>query len=137
MAASMGQQMARNFCRYPELAGAEIVVPVPLFTAKLRSRGYNQSDLLARHFAQNTGLAYRPECLRRIRNTPSQTRLGRQARLANMEGAFMCPFPALVKGKVLLLVDDVSTTGATLEGCATALKQAGAKRVMAYTYARE
>ena len=137
MAFSMGRQMARNFCRYPELSAAELVVPVPLFTAKLRSRGYNQSERLAYSFAQHTGLPIHTSLLKRTRNTVSQTTLNRAGRLANMTGAFTCVHPQQVKGKVILLIDDVATTGATLEGCAAALKAAGARRVLAYTFARE
>ena len=73
----------------------------------------------------------------RSRDTVSQTTLGRSGRLANMTGAFACVRPQAVKGKTLLLIDDVATTGATLEGCAVALKQAGAKKVLAFTFARE
>lgn len=137
MAPSMGKQMALNFSRYPELAGAEVVVPVPLFASKLRARGYNQSERLARSFSGHTGLPLLNSVLVRTRNTPSQTKLNRAGRLANMAGAFTCVRPERVKGKVVLLVDDVATTGATLEGCAAALKAAGAKQVVAYTYARE
>lgn len=137
LAENMGRQMGQNFAGYTELAGAELVVPVPLFKRRQRGRGYNQSELLARSFARYTGLALAPHALMRSRDTVSQTKLGRAARLANMQGAFACVQPGLVKGKVILLVDDVATTGATLEGCATALRRAGAKRVLAYTYARE
>lgn len=137
MATSMGAQMARNFCRYPELSGAELIVPVPLFPAKFRARGYNQSEWLACNFSQHTGIPLCTSLLKRTRDTISQTTLNRAGRLANMTGAFTCVEPQQVKGKVILLIDDVATTGATLEGCAVALKMAGAKRVLAYTYARE
>lgn len=136
-AKTMGSQMACNFAQYPELADAQLVVPVALFKTKKRKRGYNQSELLARYFSQQTGLPMACNVLVRSRDTVSQTRLGRKARLSNMTNAFSCPNPLQVKGKVILLIDDVATTGATLEGCAIALRQAGAKRVMAYTYARE
>lgn len=137
LAREMGKRMAVHFCKYPELASAEIVMPVPLFPARQRKRGYNQSALLARAFAKETGLYVDETSLVRTRNTRSQTKLGRKARLDNMTGAFLCRRPEDVKGKVILLVDDVATTGATLEGCAAALKAAGAKKVFAYTFARE
>lgn len=137
MAASMGKQMARNFSHYPELSCVELVTAVPLHPSKQRTRGYNQSELLGCSFAHHTGLCWKPALLKRTRNTKSQTKLNRAGRLANMQGAFTCTVPSQVKGKVVLLIDDVSTTGATLEGCAIALKEAGAKRVFAYTYARE
>ena len=137
LAAYMGRQMAFCFKKYPELVPAERVIPVPLFPKKGRARGYNQSDLLARHFAAQVGLSVDDTSLVRVRDTVSQTTLGRMGRLANMTGAFLCKNPAVVKGKTILLIDDVATTGATLEGCAVALKQAGAKKVLAYTFARE
>lgn len=137
LAREMGNLMAVRFCTYPELAAAEIVMPVPLFPKRRRKRGYNQSALLARWLAAGTGLSYDDVSLARTRDTVSQTTLGRRGRLANMTGAFACKNPAAVKGKVILLVDDVATTGATLEGCAVALKAAGAKKVFAYTFARE
>lgn len=137
MAAGMGEQMARHFSRYPELANVEIVTAVPLHPSKQRARGYNQSELLGQSFARHTGLAWEPALLKRARNTKSQTKLNRAERLANMTGAFSCVAPEQVRGKTILLIDDVATTGSTLEGCAIALKTAGAKRVFAYTYARE
>ena len=137
LASYMGNWMARSYVRYPELAEAEVVVPVPLFPKKNRRRGYNQSALLAQVFAPAVGLAYTAAVLVRVRDTVSQTKLGRQARLENMTGAFRCINPSLVKGKTVLLIDDVATTGATLEGCAVSLKEAGAKKVLAYTFARE
>ena len=137
LAREMGCLMAVRFCKYPELSAAEIVMPVPLFPKRRRKRGYNQSALLARWLAEETGLMYDETSLARTRDTVSQTKLGRKGRLANMTGAFACKNPAAVKGKVILLVDDVATTGATLEGCAAALKAAGAKKVFAYTFARE
>lgn len=137
LAPMMGLQMAQYFAHYPELACVELLVPVPLFSAKIRRRGYNQSELLSRYLASHTGLPLCTTALVRTRNTQSQTQLGRMARLANMHKAFSCVNPQIVKGKIILLIDDVATTGATLEGCALALKAAGAKKVFAYTFARE
>lgn len=137
LAREMGHLMVVRFCLYPELSSAEIVMPVPLYPKRRRKRGYNQSALLAKQLALGTGLAYDDTSLVRGRDTVSQTTLGRQDRLFNMTGAFVCKNPSAVKGKVILLVDDVATTGATLEGCASALKAAGAKKVFAYTFARE
>ena len=133
----MAEQMVKRFGAYPELAGVNLIVPVPLYPRRKRARGYNQSELLACSFAAQTGLEADITSLKRVRNTVSQTTLGRQGRLSNMLGAFVCTNPGRVRGKTVLLIDDVATTGATLEGCAVALKQAGAKRVYAYTYARE
>ncbi len=137
LADDMGRQMAQNFAAYKELSGAELVIPVPLFPRRQRRRGYNQSERLARAFSNYTGLPLAAHALVRLRNTLSQTKLGRAARLSNMQGAFSVAQKEAVQGKTILLIDDVATTGTTLEGCAVALRAAGAKRVFAYTYARE
>lgn len=137
LAKYMGAQMALRYKNYPELAEAEVVMPVPLFPKRNRTRGYNQSELLAENFAPLVGLPLDSKSLVRIKNTISQTTLGRVGRLANMKGAFAYQNQEPIKGKTVLLIDDVATTGATLEGCAEALKAAGAKKVMAYTFARE
>lgn len=131
----LGERMAQEFIKYPELTPIDWVVPVPLHPKKRRVRGYNQSQLLAESFCKHTGLLLRGEVLLRQRDTLSQARLKRAERLTNMAGAFAA-LPE-VKGKRILLIDDVATTGATLEGCAAALKQAGAKQVTAFTLARE
>ena len=133
----MGTLMERQFAQYPELAEADILVPVPLFPKRGRKRGYNQSELLARSLGRQIGLPVNTTALARVRNTVSQTTLGRKGRLQNMSGAFKTMRPQEVKGKVVLLIDDVATTGATLEGCAQALRAADAKKVLAYTFARE
>ena len=133
----MGKEMARRFCRYPEMAQAEVIMPVPLFSKKYRERGYNQSELLAQSLAEVLLIPLDKTSLKRTRNTVSQTTLGRKGRLENMTGAFVCRNPKSVYRKTVLLIDDVATTGATLEGCAQALKRAGAKKVLAYTFARE
>ena len=133
----MGRLMAGRYKNLPELGQADLVMPVPLFPRRRRKRGYNQSELLARVFANEALLALDTTSLVRMRDTLSQTKLGRKGRLENMIGAFRCMNPNAVKGKTILLIDDVATTGATLEGCAIALREAGAKRVEAYTFARE
>lgn len=133
----MGAFMARRFTLFGEFSDVNLVIPVPLFKKRMRKRGYNQSELLARAFCKETGIALDTSSLVRVRDTGSQTKLGREARIANMAGAFKVKDAAAVKGKTVLLIDDVATTGSTLEACAQALRQAGAKRVMAFTFARE
>ncbi|MBO7238667.1 MAG: ComF family protein [Elusimicrobiaceae bacterium] len=137
LAGYLAQRMNKEWDKYVDLKEAELLIPVPLYKKKHKQRGYNQSELLAQQLAQMRGLPLDTQSLIRNRNTPSQTEFGREGRLQNMSGAFSCVNPAALKGKVVLLIDDVATTGATLEGCAEALKAAGAKKVMAYTLARE
>jgi ComF family protein len=114
--------------------GLDAVLPVPMTKRGLLKRGFNQSALLAREVARRLGLALLLGALRKRRHTPRQTTLPRQERLRNLRGAFEAS--GVVKGKRLLLVDDVMTTGATLEECARALRRAQAKEVYALVLAR-
>lgn len=137
LAAYLGAFLGEAWPYFKELHGAQVLTPVPLYPSKQKKRGYNQSALLASQLGRLTGLKVEEELLCRVRNTPSQTGFGRQERIENMKDAFVCMCPHAVKDKVVLLIDDVATTGATLDACARALKKAGAKQVMAYTLARE
>lgn len=120
------------------LEEADLIVPVPLHRRRLFLRRYNQAALLAQRLAGLAGRPYRPRLLVRRRATPSQGRLSRRRRKLNVDGAFIVP-PALraeLKGKKVLLVDDVLTTGATLSSCARTLKRAGAASVDALVLSR-
>jgi ComF family protein len=111
------------------LAGrrADLVTEVPLHPARERERGYNQAALLARALSVRIGVPWVPSVLRRVRPTPTQTTLGPRARAANLAGAFAVAERAWVAGRMVLLVDDVFTTGATLGECSDALRAAGAR----------
>ena len=115
------------------------VIPVPLHPRRLFERRYNQSQLLASALCrQIPGLAVRPDVLERVRATPKQHGLGIRGRRRNVDGAFRIgkAGAAWISGRPVLLVDDVLTTGATLDACAGPLLRAGASRVMALTAAR-
>ncbi len=116
------------------LREAQALVPVPLHPRRLRERGFNQSLLIARSLASQAGVPVWPATLRRVRPTPPQTGLTAAARRLNMAGAFECR--ERLAGQILVLVDDVFTTGATLRSCAGALKRAGAGEVRVLTLAR-
>jgi len=117
---------------------ADVIVPVPVHADRLRERGFDQAEALARVAAAGLGLRCVP-VLERRRATRRQSELGRSARSANVAGAFAVRPAATraVAGKVVLLVDDVATTGATLRAAAVALMDAGAMAVAALTVARE
>ena len=114
----------------------DILVAVPLHSKRMRQRGYNQSDLLAEELSRLINLPTASGSLVRLRNTPSQVSLGAEARRSNVQGAFRCENPDY-QGKGVLLIDDVCTTGATLNACALALKEAGAASVWGLTLSRE
>ncbi|MFO7783445.1 MAG: D-glycero-beta-D-manno-heptose 1-phosphate adenylyltransferase [Desulfatiglandales bacterium] len=113
-----------------------LVMPVPLHLRRLRERGFNQSLLLARHVAALPGYELDYLALCRVRHTPSQSVLDRARRRENVRSAFGVKTPSAVKGRDVVLVDDVSTTGSTLDACSRALLQSGARRVYGLTLAR-
>ena len=111
------------------------IVPVPLHSTRYRERGFNQSHELAKYLAKYSGIAVIPNALVRKRPTPSQTRLSRRDRARNIAGAF-APGPASIAVGSCLLIDDVYTTGATLNECARVLRDAGATTVHCLAFAR-
>jgi len=133
LAEPLGEVMAAYWQRGP--FPAQVVVPVPLHRSRLRQRGYNQSLLLARAFARRVGLEVVADSLERERNTRSQVGLSAEERWANVAGAFRCTTHGL-RGKGVLLIDDVLTTGATLEACAAALLEGGVQSIWALTLTR-
>ncbi len=110
----------------------DMVVPVPLHTKRLAERGYNQSQLIAEYLAMQTGHPCVPEAMQRQRSTRSQVELSATERLANLAGAFRGD-PAQLANRIVLLIDDVYTTGATLSNCAQAALAAGAREVYGLT----
>ncbi len=114
----------------------DVIVPIPLHRARLRWRGFNQAVPLARAVARQCGLPVAPMALARRRPTPPQVGLPAAQRRANVRHAFTLRRPDLIDGRAVLLVDDVMTTGATLDECARVLNRAGARRVDALVLAR-
>ena len=113
----------------------DMVIPVPLSSKRLHERGYNQSFLLALPLSMKIQKPINKQSLRRVIDTQSQVGLDRHERSNNVSGAFFAN-SELVRGKNILLIDDVSTTGSTLEACASALKLAGANDIVGLTLAR-
>jgi ComF family protein len=109
---------------------ADLLVPVPLWDARRRERGFNQAELIAGALAERAGIPCSTGVLRRIRETPPQVGLNAGQRRTNVAGAFACVAADGIGDKFVLVIDDVATTGATLLACAEPLKAAGARRVV-------
>jgi ComF family protein len=115
------------------VAAADLLAPVPLHPKRIKNRGFNQALLLARTFPE---VPVAREAVVRTRHTVPQVGLNPKERQDNVKGAFAVPDPGLVKGKNVLLIDDLFTTGSTVKECAKVLRKAGARRVEVLTVAR-
>ncbi len=125
-----------TFFRFWDVNSIHLIVPVPLHMKRLRERGFNQSFLLIRRWARQEGLPFDGLTLSRSRWTEPQTALSRKERHKNIKGAFAVKDPEKIVGQKILLVDDVYTTGSTVNECARVLMEAGAKFVDVLTLAR-
>jgi ComF family protein len=114
-----------------------VLAPVPLHKSRLRQRGFNQAALLAQKVADVFGAEYEEDALIRVRKTKPQVELSGKARKENVKDAFRCLKSNQVKGKNILLIDDVCTTGATLEACAYQLRREKVKQVWGLVLARQ
>jgi ComF family protein len=135
IAVKLGRMMATVAMADPDIGNAEAIIPVPMHRVRLRERGMNQSLLLAEELSSELELPVLSGALVRTRYTKQQTTLARKKRRDNVAGAFKVTDIAAIKGKRLLLVDDVTTTGATLEECAKTLTDSGALAVYCLTAA--
>lgn len=130
VAAALGALLLPALARLP--GRFDVVVPVPLHARRLTERGYNQSAELARPL----GIPIVHDAIERVRDTPTQRKLDREARAANVRGAFRVRDDRLVRGRAVLVVDDVVTTGSTLRAVRACLEEAGAARTAALTLTR-
>ena len=113
----------------------QVILPIPLHKSKLRKRGFNQSDCFAEGLSTTMGVPWYRDVLQRNKATKTQTKKGRMERWQNVEKIFVVVKPEIIKDKHILLVDDVVTTGSTLEACAQAILDAGAQKVSIATLA--
>jgi ComF family protein len=125
--------MASLWPSYPELARADALVPVPLHPARLRSRGFDQARILAEAVSRTARLPVL-DALHRVEDTPPQAQVKRGKRPGRLKAAFHAR--SGLRGLTAVLIDDVCTSGGTLEGCGLALREAGATDVRAYVLAR-
>ncbi len=113
-----------------------LIVPIPIQNKKLKERGFNQAELLAREISNQTKIPFETKILIKIKNTPSQTTLQEEERRKNVKNVFSVKNSNLIKNKNIVLVDDVVTTGATLDEAAKTLKSAGAKMIWGLALAK-
>lgn len=131
-----GRLAGSILCKKFSVPGSGMIIPVPLHKTRYRERGYNQSELLAKGLYRYVPLQIYNDLLVRTRNTRSQTTLNAEERGNNMAGAFKIKDPCRVRNEIIILIDDVSTTGATMNSCAAILKEAGAKKIIGIALAR-
>jgi ComF family protein len=132
---TLGNWYGHNLREAGYAGNFDLIITVPLHPRKKRQRGYNQTDSFARGLANALELPWSGLALKRTQYTSSQTRKSRPERWANVEHVFQVPKPEIIKDQRLLLVDDVITTGATLEACALTLLNAGCRNVSVCTIA--
>lgn len=132
----LGLLTAQSLADFVAACGPDLIVPVPLHVKRLRGRGFNQAILLGEVLAREWGIPLHRRAMGRIRWTEPQINLTAELRRNNVKGAFSVRDAPAVTGKRVLLVDDVFTTGSTVEECAKVLKKAGASRVVVITVAR-
>jgi ComF family protein len=127
--------MAERVAVLLDLSQIDTILPVPLHRSRERERGFNQAYILAKVLSRRYGVPILKGVLGRIRPTPPQTGKRRE-RMRNVRGAFQVHYPERIRGQSILLIDDVYTTGATVNECAKVLMKAGARAVWVYTLAR-
>jgi ComF family protein len=113
-----------------------LIIPVPLHRSRLRQRGFNQAVLIGRELSRHLALPMAPDALIRTRATEPQIELSAAERRVNVRGAFSVKCPESIAGKRILLLDDVMTTGSTMDECSKELKKEGAAKIIALTIAR-
>ncbi|MFC1693284.1 ComF family protein [Candidatus Latescibacterota bacterium] len=125
----LGDLMGRKATRHLSLPEDTLIIPVPLHPARLKERGYNQSERLARGFASFSGHEIGEDILARTRETGTQTALDAEHRARNVQGAFRYSGSQSLMSRPVIIIDDVMTTGSTISECARALKEGGADKV--------
>ncbi len=131
----LGQKMGTMLRQAPLFADVDVIVPVPLHIRKLRIRGYNQSEVFGNGISETFGRPCLSHAMQRVVHSESQTKQSRESRLHNVGEVFEVAKPKLLEGKHVLLVDDVLTTGATLEVCASRLLEVPGVKVSMATIA--
>lgn len=136
LAKKLGADLADSILHDSDYASADLLIPVPLHKSKQRERGFNQSLLLAKSIAQNTGIPVNNKIIKRVQKTQAQAKLNAAQRMNNVNNAFEVIDVDRIKNKKVILIDDVCTTGATLFACSDVLLSSGCSHVFAVTVAK-
>lgn len=140
LAEPLAELMRQRLSPHVKYSVFNIIIPIPLSKKRLEERGFNQSELIAKHFASKSGfenIQIRADILYKIKETPTQVSIkNRQERLNNINDSFAVKNPELIKDKNIILIDDVTTTGATIKEARKILKENGAKKIIALVAAR-
>ena len=126
---SLGNWFGKELTEQTDIAGHDVIIPVPLHKSKLRTRGYNQSDCLAQGLSESLKIDWDPDAIRRVKKTLTQTKMGKVERWQNVSNIFQVINSEKILDKQVLVVDDVITTGATLNACVRAIEGAGASSI--------
>lgn len=129
--------LLKNEKFFQNLAVYDIIVSVPISNKRAKQRGYNQSELIAKEIAQNIPIAYNNQCLFKTKHIIEQSKLNQEQRQKNIQGVYELHNPNMLKNKKILLVDDIYTTGSTVNECASMLKQAQPKSIGVLTLAKD
>ena len=132
---TFGKIILNNEKVYGFLKNYDIIMCVPIHIRRKMERGYNQSELIAKEIANNTGIEFQKNNLIKIRNTKKQSTLTKSQRLENVKNAFAVKEANKIENKKVVLFDDIYTTGSTVNECSRVLKQAGAKEIAILTLA--
>ena len=124
-----------NACR--KIISYDIILSVPISKKRYKKRGYNQSDLIVRKIAKKLNISYEKNCLLKIKDVIEQSKLDKEERKMNIKNVYICKHKEKLEGKKVLLVDDIYTTGSTVNECSKVLKEANVKKIGVLTIAKD
>ena len=129
--------MLKNKKFFSILKSYDTIIPVPISKKRRKERGYNQSELIAKEMAKNLGIEYNTDCLIKVKNIVEQSKLNKEERQKNIQGVYELHKQNKLQNKKILLIDDIYTTGSTVNECCKILKQASPKQIEVFTLAKD